>query len=1093
MDKTLDEMKLKDEKEAETELKLKEEKELSDNPMFFSRSFISKIETLSEMTDKYKRQLENEPIIDVDDIQGDIILGFNKSHQIVTVLNITNESQLPKIREWLKNVIYKTVSTTRDVINNRKDYREKKLSVFNDALFNFSVSYRGLQILVHGTTLESDLSLFSVNSAFVAGANGRSAYLGDPLNGKGSLNSWDFGKDENPHILINICGDSKFIVEKKYKEIVEPQLLTGALTLVNKQYGFRGKKGSPLYGHEHFGFKDGLSQPEIRGKYDTLEKNDANEKKYAFLVRRVIDPNDSRFPDYAQPGFRLLDPGNFLLGYEKLDTTVGTADNTKTFPDWCKGGSYLVYRKLHQDVHAFWDNALTNAKNIIKLHSINVNEYVLAMLIASKIVGRYWDGTPLTYPKPFSGSLFPPNGKPLLGSSNKDSESDSYLDWKENGFEFDNVSKKWPILSKSGIVYIPTEDYKADPQGKYCPYAGHIRKINPRDQSTDIGPQDQTLQHRLIRRAINYGTTMENIWKNDDSDRGLLFLCYQYSIENQFEFLQRHWANSATRPTEGGDDFVIGQPTTKKDDHFVRNMTMELQLNDTSKQCTISTMAQFVWSRGAGYFLTIPKSAISTLTDNVIDSTAIFYDAPAKIKDFKYTVTPLVWDWTLEYTYWTSLWSGYDLTAPASSTTQVVIPTFSRAGNPSGVAYRLPDWKEIGAIYTKNIESGKGRICEDKTYLQFRSTKEIYALSTNKDNKDHKIIPRVNKVIAWQGFPKRIKTYYGNDPSNLEQYEYVEELGWPPKDVTRNYGGYTKMARQMDEYLEWYSYRDPNTNKLLRVDLSCESPEYWTFLFNNEPDTCLALYQQYVSPLVTASDLVDDYGNYNTYNKWNTTDGIMHLNCPPNSLFAEIYLAAEASARWENCKGQILTDSQDLINCASYGLSTRASDPTIGSGVNSLIRSNYIVAIENPVGLYLQDLNTAGWMNNKGQPFTKDEIAKIVNYQRGLKSDDFQTPSQWLRVSISIPEEMGFTLGDCSIGDIPIQYAGQIVDASCTMYLRGVAIDGSTLLKPDVDKVAVPCKSRWNPFKKPIVGPTPVFRSYVAQPNPPLKYDYSSN
>jgi hypothetical protein len=38
-----------------------------------------------------------------------------------------------------------------------------------------------------------------------------------------------------------------------------------------------------------------------------------------------------------------------------------------------------------------------------------------------------------------------------------------------------------------------------------------------------------------------------------------MFLCYGGSIEDQFEFLQRRWSNSASQPNRGGFDPIIGQ------------------------------------------------------------------------------------------------------------------------------------------------------------------------------------------------------------------------------------------------------------------------------------------------------------------------------------------------------------------------------------------------------------------------------------------------------------------------------------------------------------------------------------------------------
>jgi len=97
---------------------------------------------------------------------------------------------------------------------------------------------------------------------------------------------------------------------------------------------------------------------------------------------------------------------------------------------------------------------------------------------------------------------------------------------------------------------------------------------------------------------------------------------------------------------------------------------------------------------------------------------------------------------------------------------------------------------------------------------------------------------------------------------------------------------------------------------MLRVTFSSEPPEYWQAMFGLVPrtpdqhfpgdkDTLLQLYRELVSPLVeledliAAADVVDGKGNllaakgqYNSYNKWNTTLGIAHLNSPPTPKFS---------------------------------------------------------------------------------------------------------------------------------------------------------------------------------------------------------------
>ena len=42
-------------------------------------------------------------------------------------------------------------------------------------------------------------------------------------------------------------------------------------------------------------------------------------------------------------------------------------------------------------------------------------------------------------------------------------------------------------------------------------------------------------------------------------ERGLMFICYGATIEDQFEFLTRRWVNSTMQPNFGGHDPIIGQ------------------------------------------------------------------------------------------------------------------------------------------------------------------------------------------------------------------------------------------------------------------------------------------------------------------------------------------------------------------------------------------------------------------------------------------------------------------------------------------------------------------------------------------------------
>ena len=64
----------------------------------------------------------------------------------------------------------------------------------------------------------------------------------------------------------------------------------------------------------------------------------------------------------------------------------------------------------------------------------------------------------------------------------------------------------------------------------------------------------------ILRRGIAYGEPYLGVAHPDpDADRGLMFLCYGATIEDQFEFLTRRWSNLPNQPNDGGHDPVIGQ------------------------------------------------------------------------------------------------------------------------------------------------------------------------------------------------------------------------------------------------------------------------------------------------------------------------------------------------------------------------------------------------------------------------------------------------------------------------------------------------------------------------------------------------------
>jgi Dyp-type peroxidase family len=111
-------------------------------------------------------------------------------------------------------------------------------------------------------------------------------------------------------------------------------------------------------------------------------------------------------------------------------------------------------------------------------------------------------------------------------------------------------------------------NFSTDLEGLKCPYAAHIRKSNPRDDAPN------SKSHLMARRGIPYGRRDDdpNDGRTDNKptgDVGLIFMAYQASIEDQFEFTQNAWVNNPqfARPLlrpgpVTGIDPVIGQKPT---------------------------------------------------------------------------------------------------------------------------------------------------------------------------------------------------------------------------------------------------------------------------------------------------------------------------------------------------------------------------------------------------------------------------------------------------------------------------------------------------------------------------------------------------
>jgi len=172
-------------------------------------------------------------------------------------------------------------------------------------------------------------------------------------------------------------------------------------------------------------------------------------------------------------------------------------------------GSYMAYQKLKMDSRGFADDVKQTAKKL----GIEDPD-----LVGAYAVGRFKNGTPVI------NSSHPLAAKEMV----------------ENNF-----------------------NYQDDSTGSKCPFHSHTRKTNPRGDTSTIPPSGSanTLKkekgHRIVRRSISYTYGEDS---PQPTGQGLLFICYQADLINQFEFMQNSWANSNSFVMQDvGQDALIGQ------------------------------------------------------------------------------------------------------------------------------------------------------------------------------------------------------------------------------------------------------------------------------------------------------------------------------------------------------------------------------------------------------------------------------------------------------------------------------------------------------------------------------------------------------
>jgi Dyp-type peroxidase family len=529
-----------------------------------------------------------EPILDKDQIQGNIVPGFLKPHEGVLALTL---GDVRRAKDWIRDIV-PSITTLSQCMDSRVKVREhrglgkNRLMMLatpapgvDDAWLNVAVSRTGITKLLAGGPRSGDITAFT-DAGFQAGLAARSPLLGDPTDrsAEGNPAHWLFGGPGREADVLLICGADRVEKGKALLDGVRDHALACGASVL---YEETGHKLDPI-GKEHFGFQDGISQPGVRGR---LRLSNGPE---SYVTQRVIDP--SQVPDawiYGLPGQYLVWPGEFIFGYPGAGADPLTPGAIKLpGPAWSRNGSYLVFRRLRQDVPA-WRSFVTSFADGLSRRPgfTGVN----GEWLASRLVGRW------------------PSGAPVSRLPDHDDEALGVDRLANNDFGFAADARSAPLAAALGRGDWP--EATADPVGLTCPLAAHIRKVNAREAANDMGGRHASFDRRILRRGLPFGPALEDPCGDDpvNGNRGLLFTCYQASIQDQFEFLCSAWSSNAKRPrSPSGFDMIIGQnahPSASR----ARSCTV---FGRDTTPAALVTMTDFVVATGGGYFFSPSISAL---------------------------------------------------------------------------------------------------------------------------------------------------------------------------------------------------------------------------------------------------------------------------------------------------------------------------------------------------------------------------------------------------------------------------------------------------------------------------------------------------
>jgi Dyp-type peroxidase family len=440
-------------------------------------------------------------------LQGNILQGHRRKHAVHIFLRFKDGKQT-EVKQWIKDLAVQITSAQRQLEERNQDEKDRD----SGRLFtSFFLSASGYEYF--GLSFPKTYPLFD-HVAFPWGMKRARERLNDP-----PIAEWQEGYRDKIHAMVLLAHNDENVLLKKMDKLSNMVMTHTDILAAERGTVMRNKQGQSI---EHFGYVDGRSHP-LFFESD-IDRESRREGRAVWVPGPGVGPASVLVPD-----------------------PYGRTDNSNGFVKYLDSGSYLVFRKLEQNVCLFKKE---KERLAVELNLTGQRKERAGALI----VGRFENGTPLI---PSSSAIPHPN-------------------FVRNNFHYDD-----------------------DPEGQQCPLHAHIRKVNPRQKD---GPKPL-----IVRRGISYDERMKESKSNPNCEEwpstgaGLLFMCYQKNIRENFEFIQREWADNPDFPKEGtGTDPIIGRPRTAE----AGQQKWPLEGREQDLHQTSFSFPRVVTLKGGEYFFT---------------------------------------------------------------------------------------------------------------------------------------------------------------------------------------------------------------------------------------------------------------------------------------------------------------------------------------------------------------------------------------------------------------------------------------------------------------------------------------------------------